>query len=110
MANLQKYRTHESLSIDSAAGWDGQSANTVGSSAESIDVSSYHTFHLMTDNDLYFEFTSSNSDALNTSNVFYLMGGDTIYSMRVPKGIGENIYLWLERKGGSDCTVRMVLS
>ena len=56
MANLQKYRTHESLSIDSAAGWDGQSANTVGSSAESIDVSSYHTVHLMTDNDLYFEF------------------------------------------------------
>ena len=109
MANLQKYRAHESLNADTAAMWDVQAVNTVSSSAESVDVSDYHTVHLMTDEDLYFEFTSSSSDALVPANVFYLMGGDTIYSLKVPRGLGETIYLWLERKT-SDCAVRMVLS
>ena len=109
MANLQKHRAHESLNADSAADWSLQSVNTVGSSAESVDVSSYHTVHIMTDEDLYFDFTDSSTDALDPANAFYLMGGDTIYSLKIPRGLGENIYLWLERKT-SDCSVRMVLS
>ena len=108
MANLQKYRAHESLNADTAANWDIQTVNSI-TTAESYDVSDYHTVHLMTDEDLYFEFTSSSSDALVPANVFYLMGGDTIYSLKVPRGLGETIYLWLERKT-SDCAVRMVLS
>ena len=110
MANLQKFSAHESLNADSAAVWSLQSINTVGSSAESVDVSSYHTVHIITDNDLYFDFTISSSDALVAANAFYLMGGDTIYSLKVPRGLGDNIYLWLEKKGSSDCSVRMVLS
>ena len=110
MANLQKFRAHESLNADSAAVWDTEAANTVGTNAESVDVSNYHTVHLMTDEDLYFEFTSSSTDALTPANVFYLMGGDTIYSLKVPRGLGESIYLIMERKGGSDATVRLILS
>jgi len=110
MAQLQKFRAHESLNADTAADWSQQDVNTVGSSASSVDVSAYHTVHIMTDNDLYFEFTKSSTDSLTAANVFYLMGGDTIYSLKIPKGLGDSIYLWLERKGGSDCAVRMVLS
>jgi hypothetical protein len=110
MAQLQKFRAHESLNADTAADWSQQAVSTVGSSASSVDVSAYHTVHIMTDNDLYFEFTKSSTDSLTPANVFYLMGGDTIYSLKIPKGLGDSIYLWLERKGSSDCAVRMVLS
>ena len=110
MANLQKHRAHESLNADSAADWSLQSVNTVGAVAEYVDVSSYHTVHIMTDEDLYFDFTASTTDALDPNHAFYLMGGDTIYSLKIPRGLGDTIYLWLERKGSSDCSVRMVLS
>ena len=109
MANLQRHRAHESLNTDTAADWDIQTVNSI-TTAESYDVSAYHTVHIITDNDLYFDFTISSSDALVAANAFYLMGGDTIYSLKVPRGLGDNIYLWLEKKGSSDCSVRMVLS
>ena len=109
MAQLQKFRAHESLNADTAADWDIQTVNSI-TTAESYDVSAYHTVHLMSTQDIYFEFTKSSTDSLTAANVFYLMGGDTIYSLKIPKGLGDSIYLWLERKGGSDCAVRMVLS
>tara|TARA_R100000742_G_C4200224_1_gene29553 strand:- start:207 stop:542 length:336 start_codon:yes stop_codon:yes gene_type:complete len=111
MANLQKFRAHESLNADAAADWQVQSVATVDNTADAIDVSNYHTIHLMTNNDIYFSFQSENTETLlNTSNDLYLMGGDTLYSLRIPKALGNTIYLLLERKGSSDCTVRYVLS
>ncbi len=111
MANLQKHRAHESLNTDSAADWDVQSAVTADSDGVAVDVSSYHTIHLMSDNDFYFKFNTTGTDSdISTSNDLYLMGGDTIYSLKVPRGLGESIYLIMERKGGSDATVRLILS
>ena len=111
MANLQKHRAHESLNTDSAADWDVQSAVTADSDGVAVDVSSYHTIHLMSDNDLYFRFNTTGTDSdISTSNDLYLMGGDTIYSLKVPRGLGESIYLIMERKGSSDATVRLILS
>lgn len=114
MANLQRHRAHESLNTDTAAVWDVQttlaSGTIVDNSADAINVSGYHTIHLMTDNDIVFSFNGTGSDTLNASNDLYLMGGDTIYSLKIPTGIGDTVYLLLERKGGTSCTVRYVLS
>ena len=109
MANIGKFRAHESLNMDSAADWQIQTVNSI-TTAESYDVSNYHTVHLMSTQDIYFEFTDSSTDALATGNTLYLMGGDTIYSLKIPTGIGDTVYLLLERKGGTSCTVRYVLS
>ena len=110
MADIQKYRAHESLNVSSAANWSVQSAATAASAASSVKVTGYHTIHIQTDNDIYFLFTTSTTDRLSTSNDLYLMGGDTIYSVKIPNGLGRDVYIQWERKGGSDATVRYVLA
>ena len=110
MADIQKFRAHESLNTSSAANWSVQSAATAASAASSVKVTGYHTIHIQTDNDMYFLFTTSTSDSLSTANDLYLMGGDTIYSVKIPNGLGRDVYIQWERKGGSDATVRYVLA
>ena len=110
MADIQKYRAHESLNTSTAANWSVQSAATAASAASSVKVTGYHTIHIQTDNDMYFLFTTSTADSLSTANDLYLMGGDTIYSVKIPNGLGRDVYIQWERKGSSDATVRYVLA
>ena len=110
MANTQKFRAHESLAIESAGDWQVQSVATVGSSASTVRVDGYHTIHLQSDEDFYFTFKTSSSDALSTSNDLYLKGGDTIYSLKIPHGLGDEVHLQWEKKGSSDCTIRYILA
>ena len=112
MANLQKYRAHESLNADSAAGWDVQSAVTVGSTATSANVSGYQTIHIQTSEPIYFMFTTvahGTTDSVDPNQDLYLAGGDTIYSLRIPSALGNTVYIQWERKS-SDSTVRYVLA
>jgi len=108
MANIQKHRAHESLNMDSAADWQNQGATAI-SVAASFDVSNYHTVHLQSDENIYFDFTTSSTDALVPADTLYLMGGDTIYSLKVPKALGDTIYLWIEMKS-TPASVRMVFA
>ena len=111
MANIGKFRAHESLNMDSAADWQVQTEVTADSDGVAVDVSLYHTIHLQSDNDFYFRFNKSGTDSeIDTDADLYLMGGDTIYSLKVPHGLGSSVYLIMERKGGSDATVRVILS
>ena len=111
MANLQKYRAHESLNTDTSADWQVQSVVTVDSDGVAVNVSSYNTVHLQSDNDFYFKFNTSGADtAISTSRDLYLKGGDNINSIKVPYGLGSTVYLIMERKGSSDATVRVVLA
>ena len=110
MADIQRYRAHESLNTQTAASWAVQSAATVGSTASSVQVTAYHTIHIQTDEDIYFTFATSSSDSISTSNDLYLMGGDSVYSVRIPNGLGKDVYIQWERKGSSDATVRYVLA
>ena len=111
MANLQKHRAHESLNMDSAADWQVQSAVTADTDGVAVNVSSYQTIHLQSDNDFYFTFNTTGTDSdASTANDLYLMGGDTIYSLKVPRALGDSIYLWIEDKSGSGASVRVVLS
>ena len=108
MADMQKYRAHESLNTQTAAGWSVQSAATAASAASSVKVSGFHTIHIQTDEDIYFKFTDSSTDSLSTANDLYL------YSVRIPNGISgsvhDDVYIQWERKGSSDATVRYVLA
>tara|TARA_R110002051_G_scaffold70553_1_gene126950 strand:+ start:195 stop:530 length:336 start_codon:yes stop_codon:yes gene_type:complete len=111
MANIGKHRAHESLNMDSAADWQVQTEVTVDADGEAVNVTSYHTIHLQSDNDFYFTFNTTGTDSdIDTDADLYLMGGDTIYSVKVPRGLGNSIYLIMERKGSSNATVRVILS
>ena len=111
MANLQKHRAHESLNMDSASDWQVQTEVTVDADGEAVNVTSYHTIHLQSDKDFYFTFNTTGTDSdIDTDADLYLMGGDTIYSIKVPRGLGDSVYLIMERKESSDATVRVILS
>ena len=110
MANMQRFRTHESLNITTASNFDVQSAWTVSSSEVYKDVSTYHNVLVQPDEDIYYGFSTSTSAMLGTAgNNLYVKGGDTIYELTVPYGLGgDTIYLHALRKTSSDATVRLV--
>ena len=111
MANLQRHRAHESLNTDTAADWQVQSAVTVDADGVAVNVTAYHTIHLQSDKDFYFTFNTTGTDSdVNTSNDLNLMGGDTIYTLKVPSGLGNGVHLIMERKGSSDASVRVILA
>ena len=111
MANIKKFRAHESLNIESAGDWQVQSAVTVDSDGVAVDCTAYHQVHILTDKDIYFTFNITGTDSdINTSNDLYLKGGDTIYTLKIPSGLGNGVHLIMERKGSSDATVRVILA
>lgn len=111
MADVQKFRAHESLAVESAGDWQVQSVVTADSDGVAVNVTGYHQVHLMSDNDFYFTFNTTGTDSdINTSNDLYLKGGDTIYTLKVPHGLGNTLHLIMERKGSSDALVRVILA
>ena len=110
MANLQKFRAHESENTQSAAVWSQQSAEAVDATTDTVDVSGYHNIHLQTDQDIYFTFSTTTTDVINNSNSLYLKGGDTIYSLRIPHGLGDTVILQMKEKTSADAAVRLILS
>ena len=109
MANLQKFRAHESENTQAAGGWSQQTVLDVGATTVTVDVSSYHNIHLQTSQDIYFTFNTTTTDIIASANSLYLKGGDTIYELTVPYGLGsDTIYLHALRKTSSDSTVRLV--
>ena len=49
MANIKKFRAHESLNIETAGDWQVQSAVTVDTDGVAVDCTSYHQVHILTD-------------------------------------------------------------
>jgi len=110
MAQLQLHRAHESLNTQSAAVWSQQTEVAVDATTDTVDVSNYHNVHLQTDQDIYFAFSTSTTDIIDTNASLYLKGGDTIYSLRVPRGLGDSVILQMQEATATDATVRVVLS
>ena len=109
MANTQRFRTHESLNITTASNFEIQTAWDVSSTELYKDVTTYHNILVQPDEDIYYGFSTSITAILGTAgNNLYLKGGDTIYELTVPYGLGsDTIYLHALRKS-SDSTVRLV--
>ena len=110
MANTQRFRTHESLNITTASNFEIQTAWDVDDTEDSKDVSTYHNILIQPDEDIYYGFSTSTSAMLGTAaNNLYLKGGDTIYELTVPYGLGsDTIYLHALRKTSSSASVRLV--
>ena len=94
MANLQKHRAHESLNVSSSADFQLQTVLSAGTSTElNGDVSTYHTLIIQPSEDVYYGFSISSTDMLGTAaGNLYLVGGDTIYELAIPHGLGSTVY------------------
>ena len=110
MANLQRFRAHESLNTETAAGWDVNSAVTAavsGGSAASVDVSSYTTLGLYADGEIYFGFTGSSTASITAANDLKLGAG--LSFIKIPQGIGDTIYFnYLSTSASDTVALRIV--
>ena len=114
MANIGKFRAHESLNISSAATFKMQTVNSQDTSTEEAsiygDLSSYHTILIQPDEDIYYGFSASTTAILGTAAAnLYLKGGDTIYELAIPHGVGNSIYFHTLAKT-STAAIRWVLA
>ena len=88
--------------------WDVQSAVTVASTAGGTNVSSYNLVTMHLDGEIYVNFGASSTAAISTANDVKLAAG--LHSLTVPKQSGNSQYLNYQRVGGTDVTMRLVLS
>tara|TARA_R110000744_G_C19363620_1_gene561658 strand:+ start:2623 stop:2961 length:339 start_codon:yes stop_codon:yes gene_type:complete len=101
----------EALNTETSAQFDVQSALTISTTTVPTLVGKdYSHVYLQPTHDIYFTWATSTSDAINTSNDLFILGGSDIYILRIPQGIGDQVYFQLKRKGGTDSTVRMSLA
>ena len=111
MANLHRYTSTEALNISYSSDFEIQSAWTIADSEVSKDVSNYHTVLLQTSEDIYYGFAGNSSAILGTAaNNLYLKGGDTIYELAIPHGVGDSsdVYLHALRKTSASASARLV--
>ena len=90
MAHLQKHRAHESLNVDTAAGWDVQTKLTIGDAAHaSSDVSSVSQIGVHSDSAVYFRFDNLTSDTISTTDDLKIPA-DTLTFIKVPRGVAKS--------------------
>ena len=115
MADLQKFRSHESLNISGASVFEMQTANSQDNSSEEAsiygDLRGYHTILIQTSEDIYYGFSGSTAAILGTAgNNLYLMGGDTIYELAIPQGIEDDTIYFHTLGKSTTASFRWVLS
>ena len=88
--------------------WDVQSVVTVASTAAQTKVSTYNLVTVHINGEIYINFGSSSTAAISTANDIKVAAG--LHSFTVPKQAGDSQYLNYQRVGGTDVTMRLVLS
>jgi len=101
----------EALNTETSAQYDVQSVLTISTTTVATLIGKdYSHVYMQPDNDIYFTWSTGAADVVSTANDHFILGGSDIYILRVPQGIGATVYLQLQRKGGTDSSVRMTLA
>ena len=111
MANIGKFRAHESLNTDTAATWELQAGTTdapVAGAASpiSIDVSGYHTLGLTPAAEIYIHFHNTSTATLVIADALKLASG--LSFIKIPRGLGDTIYFNYLSVAASTTEVRIV--
>ena len=88
--------------------WDVQSVLTVGWTAGGTNVSSYNSVTVHLNGEIYVNFGAASTAAISPANDVKLAAG--LHWLTVPKQAGNSQYLNYQRVGGTDVTMRLVLS
>ena len=116
MADLHKFTVQESVNTESSGKWEVGSATTVAGSAineihgtDAKDISGFHTVGIYIDNDIYFRFTNSTTDACASTDLRLPSG---LHFIKIPHGVkgrgDAGIYLNMLRVSSS-ATANIVL-
>ena len=110
MANIGKFRAHESLNTDTAATWELQTATTdasaSGGTVRNIDVSGYHTLGLTPASEIFIHFHNTSTATLVEADALKLASG--LSFIKIPQGLGDTIYFNYVATGASTVEVRIV--
>jgi hypothetical protein len=110
MANIGKFRAHESLNTDTAAVWDVittvADANASGGAVLNVDVSGYHTIGLTPAAEIFIHFHNTSTVTLVEADALKLASG--LSFLKIPKGLGKTIYFNYVATGASTVEVRIV--
>ena len=112
MANLQKYRTHESLNFTTAANWEVQSRQSIASAAHVVfKITKTNQIGFYSDSDIYIRFDNSASDTIDINNDL-IIDGEGLVFFNVPRQLGDNgdgIYFHVKQvSSASSKYIRMV--
>ena len=107
MADLHKFTVKEAVNFDVASVWNVQDIVTLSSDTTvHVNVTDAHTIIFDATDTLRFTF-DTNASTSCTSKDIQLAAGLTTW--KVPKGLGDTIYLHYARAGNTSMSVRMVL-
>ena len=110
MANVQKFRAHESWNTDTAATWElitnVTDAPASSGTAENIDVSGYHTLGLTPAAEIYIHFHNTSTATLVIADALKLASG--LSFIKIPRGLGDTIYFNYLSTSSSTVEVRIV--
>ena len=110
MANIGKFRAHESLNTDTAATWElitnVTDANATGGLVLNIDVSGYHTLGLTPAAEIYIHFHNTSTATLVLADALKLASG--LSFIKIPRGLGDTIYFNYLSVAASTTEVRIV--
>ena len=109
MANLKEFSTQEAVNAEAAGKWAVQSVvTTSGTGMTHVNVSDYHNVIIDTTSTICILFdTVSDTTATDGNNLELPQG---VHALKIPKGLGNTIYLHWLRNGSVNATVRMVLT
>ena len=111
MANLQTHRAHESLNVDTAAGWDVQTAQTAavtGGTEVEWDVSSFNQIGIYSaSTDIRFTFATATGATINDNNDL-ILPAQTLTFLKVPKALGSTVYFVTTSATSATSSVKII--
>ena len=113
MANLKEFSTQEAVNAEAAGKWSVQTAvdtSALGDPTDTthINVSDYHNVVIDCSSTICILFDTAATTDCTDGNNLELPGG--VHALKIPKGLGNTIYLHWRRNGSVNATVRMVLT
>jgi hypothetical protein len=113
MANLKEFSTQEAVNAEAAGKWLVQtaidtSALSTATDTTHVNVSDYHNVVIDCTSTIDILFDTAATTDCNDTNDLKLPQG--VHALKIPKGLGNTIYLHWRRNGSVNATVRMVLT
>ena len=109
MANLKEFSVQEAVNAEAAGKWTVQAAVETSSTGQTdVDVSNYHNVIIDCSSTIDIVFDTSEAGEAGDANDLKLPFG--VHALKVPKGLGNTIWLHWRRNGAVNATVRMILT
>ena len=108
MANLHKFTVQEAVNTDVAGVWDVEDVVTSSATTEHVEVTNYHNVIIDCADTIDVLFDAVATTNCNDSNDLKLPIG--VHSLKVPHGVGDEVYLHYRGSASATGVVRVILA